>query len=107
MFSDDGKPQHEAEVQFSGSFSNTSDSWMWAWANNSLLENVKEGSNSVRKLGETSNFLNLVAAKWNATEVDGWEMTAILAKQLGALGAYRTPHKKGFIYIVITKLEVI
>lgn len=103
VFSHDGIKQVEADIHFSGTFSKHSSTWMWAWANDSLEETVKSSSRKVRVIGEEQGFLNLVAAHWNATEANGWEMTAILAKAINAIGAYRTPSDNGYTYMVVTK----
>lgn len=102
IFSHNGKPQVEAVIHFSGSYSTASESWMWAWANNGLDEKVKESSKLIKEMGDEMNFLKLVAGLWEADEVDGWEMTAILAKAINAIGAYRTPKENGFTYMVVT-----
>ena len=102
IFTHNGTPQVEADIHFAGSFSTKSNTWMWAWANQSLTEKVKASSRQVKKIGEELNLLKLVAGRWQATEVDGWEMTAVLAKTLNAIGAYRTPDQYGFTYMVVT-----
>ncbi len=101
VFSHDGEPQVEAHVSFSGSVSQKSDTWMWAWANESLFENIKNDSRKIRELGEKLGFMNLASGLWSATEVDGWEMTSIMAKELGAIGAYRTSDDDGFTYMIV------
>lgn len=101
IFSHGGKPQVEAKVSFSGSFSTNSETWMWAWANSSFLEPVKSASAAMRELGESEGFMQLSCALWPADEVDGWEMTAVMAKACGAIGAYRTKSESGFIYMVV------
>ena len=105
IFSHEGKPQVEAEIHFSGSFSTKSNTWMWAWANDSLDNAIKSSSRKAREIGEELGLLQLVAAHWAATEVDGWEMTAVLAKAMNAIGAYRTPSESGYTYMVITKAK--
>ena len=105
VFSHEGKPQVEAEIHFSGSFSKNTNTWMWAWANDALEETVKSSSRKVREIGEELGLLKLVAAHWDATEVDGWEMTAVLAKAINAIGAYRTPIDSGYTYMVVTKAK--
>jgi len=105
VFSHDGKPQVEADIHFSGSYSAKSKTWMWAWANGSLDEKVKSSSRKVKALGEELGLRQLVAGRYAATEVDGWEMTAVLAKHLNAIGVYRTPSDNGFTYMVITKAK--
>lgn len=105
IFSNEGIPQVEAEIDFSGSISTTTDTWMWAWANESLDECIKSSSREVREIGEQLNYLRLAGAHWTATEEDGWEMTSVMAKMLNAIGAYRTPGDTGFTYMVIRKAK--
>ena len=105
IFTHDGKPQVEADIHFFGTFSTKSDTWMWAWANKSIDEKVKASSRNVKEMGEELGLKELVAGRWTATEVDGWEMTAVLAKYLNAIGSYRTPSDTGFTYMVVTKAK--
>lgn len=101
IFSNGGVPTVEADIDFVGSLSTRSNTWMWAWANTSFLESIKARSREIRALGEDHYFLPLASAVWPADEADGWEMTAVMAKQLGAIGAYRTPTDAGFVYMVV------
>lgn len=105
VFSHNRKPQVEADIHFSGTYSTDSKTWMWAWANESLEEKVKSSSRQVRAMGEELGLKQLVAARYAATEVDGWEMTSVLAKHLNAIGVYRTPDDSGFAYMVVTKAK--
>lgn len=103
VFSNNGVPAVEADIDFVGSLSTQSNTWMWAWANTSLVESVKHRSQEVRALGETQQYMQLASAIWPAAEEDGWEMTAIMAKHLGSIGAYRTPSESGFTHMVISR----
>lgn len=103
IFSHEGKPTVECDVHFVGTLSTLSKTWMWAWANQSLSDKVKEQSRLVRRIGDERQFLPLACPKWSADETDGWEMTAIMAKAVGAIGAYRTPDENGFVYMVVSK----
>ena len=103
IFSNNGVPTVEADIDFVGSLSTNSDTWMWAWANQSFLDGIKQRSREIRELGEANDYLPLASALWPAEQEDGWEMTAVMAKQLGAIGAYRTPSDSGFVYMVISK----
>src|SRR3990167_8563773 len=105
IFTHKGEPQVEADVHFSGTFSSKSETWMWAWANESLDEKIKASSRNVKVMGEELGLKQLVAGRWPATEVDGWEMTSVLAKNLNAIGVYRTPSDDGFTYMVVTKAK--
>ena len=102
LFSHDGVPQVEADIHFSGSYSEKSETWLWAWANDSLLEPIKKASQDIKTLGENLGLKQLEAAMWSATDVDGWEMTSVMAKHMNAIGAYRTHCDSGYTYMVVT-----
>lgn len=102
IFSHGGEPQVVASVQFAGSFSTETSTWMWAWANGSLDDNIKAGSKVVRDFGQQQGYRKLAAGHWPADVVDAWEMTAVLAKHIDAMGFYRTPSENGYLYMAIT-----
>lgn len=104
IFSNDGVKAVIAKVQFVGSISTSSDTWLWSWANDTILDKVKDKIHIVREYGKENGFDALTIDKWKADEVDGWEMTSITAQLLNAKGAYRTPDKNGFTYMVITDI---
>jgi hypothetical protein len=105
LFSHEGKLRVEADISFSGSISTKSNTWMWAWANESLTETIKAKSEIIHEIGINSGFKKLLCGIWPADEIDGWEMTAVLAKELQAIGAYRTSDDHGFTYMVITGIR--
>ena len=101
-FSNAGKVALICDIAFVGSISTASNTWMWAWANDSLEEGVKAGMRELCEYGEEQGFEKLAGGYWDASEEDGWRMTAIAAKFFGAIGAYRTPSDQGFTFMVIT-----
>lgn len=105
IFSQAGKPQVIADVVFVGSVSTRSDSWMWSWANPSILEGAKARMQEVRRYGDEHRLLKLAAARWSATEPDGHEMSAITAYLLDAAGFYRAPSDYGFTFLIMTQLR--
>ncbi len=104
VFSNDGIKAVIAKVQFVGSVSTKSNTWLWSWANSSVLNNVKDQMYKVKEFGQSKGFDALINDKWSADEVDGWEMTSITSYILNAKGAYRTADKTGFTYMVITDI---
>jgi hypothetical protein len=105
VFSHAGVAKVIATVHFTGSFSTHSDTWMWAWANSSNVEQIKSQSRAVRDYGSENSFMRLASAHWTATHSDGWEMTAVMARLLGSVGAYRTPNEGGFNFMVISEVR--
>jgi len=105
VFSEQGRPRVVADIQFVGSLSTSSESWMWSWANTSLLESAKSEIRRVREYGDTHSLLKLACAYWSADEEDGWQMTAVSAFLLKAKGAYRSPDERGFTFMVMTDVR--
>lgn len=104
-FSNDGVPAVRARIQFIGSFSPLSNTWLWAWANFSIDAPNRALVEKVRELGEERDFPKLTTWKWNATEHDGWHMAAIAARVMGAKGIYRAPSDTGPTFLAIMDAE--
>jgi hypothetical protein len=104
VFSDGGVPKVVADIQFVGSVSTETDTWLWAWDNHSVDPGLFESLLRIRQYGEAHGFPHLTTPKWYAHEVDGWEMTSIAAFLLRAKGAYRSPGKNGFMFMIITSV---
>jgi hypothetical protein len=105
VFSNDGVVAVIAKVQFVGSISTESNTWLWSWANSTVQENVKDQMYKVQSFGENNGFPALTTDKWKGDEIDGWEMTSITAQVIEAKGAYRTSSDNGFTYMVITEIK--
>ncbi len=105
VFSHRGVPKLVADFQVVGSISTVSNTWLWSWANHSILDNVKTDIHRVHKFGEENVIKQLTEAKWPATEADGWTMTSITAQLLNAKGAYRCPTDNGFLFVIFTNVR--
>ncbi len=101
VFSDQDGPKVIAKIEFIGSVSTTSKTWLWAWANFHILESVRSKIIAVRDFGEKNGYPKLVVPKWPADEIDGWNMAVIAADVLGARGVYRTPGEEGFTFLAL------
>jgi hypothetical protein len=90
-----------------GTFGTESGIWLWAWAN-PRFEGMNLGAiDDVREYGEKNGIEKLVQPEWDGEAGDGWEMTAIASKLLGSAGAYRSPHRNGFLYLVFDQPQLI
>jgi hypothetical protein len=101
VFSNDGVSALISTIEFIGSVSTLSDTWLWAWANFSINLNVRGRITKVRELGEHEHFPHLKTPQWHATEHEGWHMAAIAAHVLGAVGVYRTPGENGATFLAL------
>ncbi len=105
VFSNDNVPAVISDIEMIGSVSTSSETWLWSWANFSLLPNVKSRISAVRDFGDHNEFLRLIVPKWRADETDGWEMSAIAVHVLNAKGVYRVPTDTGFLFMAITDIR--
>lgn len=105
VFSQQGQPRVVADIQFVGSVSTISDTWLWAWANESFVATLTAEAIKVRTYGTERQFLRLASARWKATEVDGWEMTAVAAFLSQAQGAYRSPSERGPAFMLLKNVR--
>lgn len=103
-FSQDGVPKVVALIQVVGTTAESDGTWLWSWANRSSPPLVTSAMQTVRSFGEAHRVTELVAPNLPCDEYLGWAMTAVTAKILGAVGAYRCPGDRGFLYLVYTKL---
>lgn len=99
--SDDGRSLYFKYVDV-GSFSTKADTWNWSWDNKSTPLHVSQQLEKVKIFGQTNNFGKLTQGLFNGDEYTGWAMTAISAKLLNAIGAYRVPQEHLFIYFIFT-----
>lgn len=105
VFSNAGVPALVCTIQFVGSTSTLSDTWLWSWANFHLQESVRLEMDKVRAFGEENGFPRLTVPMWNANEQDGWEMAAVATHVLGALGVYRSPGENGALFMIVTGIR--
>lgn len=101
IFSHDNIPQVEAQIDIVGDFDQNTGRWLWAWANEELPEHVKKASQIVRSMGEKTQDLHLCSATWISTEQESQQMTAVMAKELRAIGFFQIPTDHGLQYMVI------
>jgi hypothetical protein len=102
-FSDDGIKKIIIDFEKVGSFSEETNTFLWAWDNPHTDPKVKLEIIKVREYGIKRNFKKLITPKWTADQYDGWEMTAIASYLLKTFGAYRVPSKEKLFSFMIFK----
>jgi hypothetical protein len=104
-FSQGEIPKVIASIQVVGTTSTEGGTWLWSWANKNLPTIATKSIAGVRAFGEAENLSELTQCSCPDNEYLGWEMTAIAAKVLGAMGAYRCPVDTGFVYLVFSSVR--
>ena len=87
-----GTVRVEAVVLPIGSFSSKSNTWLWSWANESLINTARARSERIKELYEITGlelFRNTGSGDFD--EEMAWEITAMAVRHVNALGCYRMP----------------
>ncbi len=104
-FSDSANVKLFIQYEIVGSISLQSNTWLWSWSNPNLPEIARSEIIKVREHGERKGFQKLTSANWPATEVNGWEMTAIANYLLKGKGAFRIPDNDIMIFVVFKDIR--
>src|SRR5580700_405954 len=64
VFSDKGVAKVVAKFQIVGSVANEAKTWLWSWANASILETACDQIHRVRDFGYTNSIRKLTERKW-------------------------------------------
>ena len=92
-------------VQFVGTIQEEK-TWMWGWANKSFAVPLQKDALKLRDYGQKNKLKQLTDKSWPGTVEDGWKMTALAFKLLGADGAYgRAANKQQHVFVLIRDLK--
>lgn len=106
-FSHAGAPRVVADIEFIGSLSEASGTWLWAWANFHNHPRVVDRIGAVWEWGEERGLAPLTVPRWKADETDGWELSSVAAQVLGAQGVFRAPTQNGFLFMALMSLATL
>jgi hypothetical protein len=95
-----------APAQIIGSFSTRDNTWLWAWDNPSVVDELKTHALKVKEYGEANGIEQLTARKWTGTEEDAWAMTALAVKLNNAHGAYRGPAGPAYVFMTFGEVTI-
>ena len=108
FFNAQGDLACEADVIAIGSFAPSSNTWKWAWANESMLQSLRRKAEPLKQLANVTGFQLFCSEP--AVSVQGenmaWELAAMSVRHLKARGAYRAPTSTGLSsFLAITSLR--
>ncbi len=95
-----------APAQIIGTFDSQASTWMWAWANRSVVESLKRDSLRVLEYGRQQGIPRLTTEKWQGNEVDGWRMAALANRICGSNGAYRGPAGTTLVFMTFGEVQL-
>ena len=93
-------------AQIAGSLDTSDASWLWAWANPSIPDELKRDSLRVREYGQQRKIERLIAEEWPCTEEDAWRMAALTCKLCDGQGVYRGPAGSALVFITFKSVKL-
>jgi hypothetical protein len=75
-------------AQAVGTLDTQAGTWMWAWANPSIPEELRRDVRAAKAQGERHGFTRLTSPTWRATAERAWQMTVVAAKVCEHSGTY-------------------
>jgi hypothetical protein len=78
----------ECPAQAAGSFSESANTWLWAWNNPSVDPALKRDVEKVRAYGQEHGIAHLTVPEWQGDLNDAWSMTAVAVRLCDAQGAF-------------------
>ena len=103
------KNMGEVKLEFAvievGSWSSKSNSWMWAWANNSLIEEFKAKSLCFKDLYNKTGINIFNERGFQVDEYMAHELTAMAIHHINALGMYIVPTNDLKIFFALVELK--
>jgi hypothetical protein len=96
-----------APAQIIGTYNSKDQSWLWAWANDSINDSLKKDAQKVREYGAKHRIKQLTERKWLGSEAEAWAMAAVAVKLCGAQGAYRGPASENlFVFMTFGEVQL-
>ncbi len=112
FFGADDALRLEADVVEIGSYNSNSDTWMWAWSNDTVLPKLREKAAVLKELADITGvdiFAEEVLAFKEGSEALVRDLVAVSVRHLNAHGFYSapSPSKPLTSYLAITRLKVV
>lgn len=105
FFDDTGAERLRADIQTAGSWSPQSETWLWAWENESIPEGAKARLALVRDFGQTHAFEALTGSFDRCDEGGAWSMASVAADLLAAECVYRAPGPKSHLFLLLFNIQ--
>ena len=93
-------------LQIIGTYVLENHSWLWSWANSSIIHSLQTHSILVKNYGETNAIRILTTPRIQCEESQAWEFVAIACKLGNSQGAYRGPHEGTFVFMTFDNVQL-
>ncbi|HVJ82580.1 MAG TPA: hypothetical protein VNC50_16035, partial [Planctomycetia bacterium] len=81
--------QITCRAQCLGSLNVGNDTWLWAWANDSIEPRLRSASERVRDYGKREGFAGLTESKVGCNEREALQLVAVAAQVIDPVAVFR------------------
>ncbi len=96
----------EAPAQMLGSHSPSAGSWLWAWANETVLPAMRRDAERVRAWAEANGHANLTKPKIDADEEVATTLATIAFRVTNAAGFYHAPARASTVFLTFGPVTI-
>lgn len=96
----------EAPVEIVGTYNPTSASFLWSWANHTILSKLQASANLVRAYGEAHDVADFTSRLVTISPARAWELVAVANHLARAKGAYRADAGGIVVYVTFGKISL-
>jgi len=96
----------EARAQVLGTHNPSAGTWLWGWANEGLLPNMRQDAERVRAWAEANGHESLTRTKLDATDDTAATLAAIAFRVLEATGFYRAPAGAANVFLTFGQVTI-
>jgi hypothetical protein len=100
-----GVEKIRAEVQVAGSWSPRSNTWLWAWDNESVPEAAWSRLAAVRAFGEKEQIEPVMDSFGPCDEGEAWSVASIAAQVLDAECIYRVERPGNLLFLLLFAIQ--
>lgn len=95
-----------ASVQIIGTYNTMDETWLWSWANSSIVPELQRDALRLRDFGLKQGFSWFAERKLGCTEEEAWELTAIGCQLCDSQCAYRGPAGDTLVFVTFGDLSL-
>jgi hypothetical protein len=95
-----------ADICVIGTASRAQQTFLWAWANDTIPGNARCGLDLVRAFGETHDLPLLITPEWSGGRAEGLEMLAVAGRIQGASGGFVDEAKDLTLFFTLSNFRV-
>lgn len=101
QFKIDNQVKLEFNVVFIGSWSSLSNSWMWSWANESMIDSARSESVFLKGLQNKTGSEVFANPFFECDEEMAYELTAFAVDYSNAIGMYMSPDESSSLFMAV------